>query len=499
MRASSPSAETTPDTPTAPPTDQLTTRYHQCELGGRTVRYSSRAGRMVLSQERTGDGDRAGRWEGATPSAEMFVVAYVKEGVSDPSTRPVTFSFNGGPGSSSVWLHLGLLGPRRVPLETDPAPSVPPYRLIDNTFSLLEHTDLVFIDPVSTGYSRAVKGEKPADFHGLDPDVRSVGELVRLWVTREGRWRSPVYLIGESYGTTRAAALAAYLQERHALYLSGLMLVSSILDFSTARFEPGNDLPPLLFLPTYAAVAHYHRRLPPDLQERGLAELLAEVEGWALDVYARFLALGDRAEPALVDEVASRLARYTGLDEAWLRLAGLRVEIQRFCKQLRREEGLTVGRLDARYTGRDRDGVGATPDRDPSYSAVLGAYGATLNDYVRRELGYSSDLPYEVLSGLYTSWRYDGFENRYVNVAEKLAAAMRANPGLRVHVASGYYDLATPYWATEHTLAHMALDAESRANVDHTVYPAGHMMYVHEPSLAELSRNLAAFMQSAKG
>ena len=477
------------------PSDDLVTRYHQRVVAGRTVRYTSRAGRVVLAQERTGKGAQEGRWEGTTPAAEMFVVAYTQEGVRDPSARPITFSFNGGPGSSSVWLHLGLLGPRRVPLEADPAPSPPPYRLVDNHHTLLAHSDLVFIDPVSTGYSRAVKGEKPADFHGLDPDVRSVGDLIRLWVSREARWSSPVYLIGESYGTTRAAALAAYLQERHALYLSGVMLVSSILDFATARFEPGNDLPALLYLPSYTAVAHYHGQLDADLQARPLPELLREVEAWALDVYARFLALGDRAEAGLEDEVAARLARYTGLDEAWLRRSHLRVEIMRFCKELLRERGLSVGRLDARYTGRDRDGVGATPDVDPSYTAILGPYGATFNDYVRRELGYASDLPYEVLTSLYATWRFEGFENRFVNVAEKLRSAMHANPGLRVHVASGYYDLATPYWATEHTLAHMALDPALRANVAHHVHPAGHMMYVHEPSLSAVSSDLADFVR----
>jgi carboxypeptidase C (cathepsin A) len=486
---------TTKDGDTSP-SDDLVTRHHQQSIDGRTLRYASHTGRVVLHREGTGTGERAGQWEGTTPAAEMFVVAYTKDGVRDPATRPLTFSFNGGPGSSSVWLHLGLLGPKRVPLDADPAPTAPPYRLVDNPHGLLEHTDLVFIDPVSTGYSRAVKGGKPAEFHGLEPDVRSVGDLIRLWVSRHGRWGSPIYLIGESYGTTRAAALAAYLQSRHAMYLSGVMLVSSILDFSTARFEPGNDLPHLLFLPTYAAVAHYHGRLPTDLQALPLRDVLDEVEAWALDVYARFLALGDRADDDLVDAVAQRLSRYTGLDAIWLRGAHLRVEIMRFCKALLREQGRSVGRLDARYTARDRDAVGATPDADPSYAAILGPYGAALNDYVRRELGYESDLPYEVLTGLYATWRFEGFENRFVNVGEQLRAAMHANPALRVHVASGYYDLATPYWATEHTLAHMALDPALRGNVRHTVYEAGHMMYVHEPSLRAVSGDLAAFVKA---
>jgi carboxypeptidase C (cathepsin A) len=488
-----PPPATTPDAPV----DRSVRRHHQVEIDGHVVRYTSTTGRMVLRRERLGTDERAGRWEGDTATAEIFYVAYTRDGAADPATRPVTFSFNGGPGSSSVWLHLGVLGPRRVPLPHDPAPSPPPYALQDNPWSLLDATDLVFIDPVSTGYSRAVTGEKPTDFHGLRSDVESVGDFIRLWTTRSGRWASPAFLVGESYGTTRAAGLAEYLQRRHGFYLNGVMLVSSILDFATARFEPGNDLPPLLFLPTYAAAAWYHGRLASDLQDRPLREVLDEVEGWALERYATFLVQGDRADATFRDEVRERLARYTGLAPAYLERCDLRIEIQRFCAELLRDEGRTVGRLDARYRGSDRDAAGEHPEQDPSYSAILGAYGGAMNDYVRRELAFESDLPYEVLSSIHATWRYDEHQNRYVNVAETLRVAMHGNPHLKVHVANGYYDLATPYFATLHTFAHMALARELRENVTMSYYEAGHMMYVHEPSLETLSRDLRAFVRSA--
>jgi carboxypeptidase C (cathepsin A) len=485
-----------PAAPPAAPADRAVRRHHQVVIDGQVVRYTSTTGRMVLRRERLGTAERADRWEGESPAAEIFYVAYTRDGTSDPAARPITFSFNGGPGSSSVWLHLGLLGPQRVALTRDPAPTPPPYALVDNPWSLLDASDLVFIDPVSTGYSRAAPGEKPTDFHSLRTDVESVGDFIRLWTTRHARWASPTFLIGESYGTTRAAALAEYLQRRHGLYLSGVMLVSSILEFATARFEPGNDLPPLLFLPTYAATAHYHGKLSPELRDRPLFDVLAEVEAWALEHYAPFLVLGDRAGEDLRHAVAERLARYTGLGVDYVRRCHHRIEIQRFCKELLRDEGHTVGRLDARYRGADRDGVGEHPEADPSYAAILGAYGATFNDYARRTLGFESDLPYEVLAPLYESWRYDEHQNRFVNVAESLRSAMHANPHLRVHVASGTFDLATPYFATEHTLAHMALGGTLRDRVTHSLYEAGHMMYVHEPSLVALAAALRAFVRT---
>lgn len=486
-----------PATGPAPATDRLVTRHHQATIGGATVRYTTTTGRIVLHQEKRAFGDAQAVWEGAKPRAEVFFVAYAREGVADPARRPVTFSFNGGPGSSSVWLHLGLLGPKRVALREDGMAVPPPYRLVENDASLLDETDLVFIDPVGTGFSRAVTGEKPKEFHGFDGDVESVGDFIRLWVSRYGRWASPKYLIGESYGTTRASALAGYLMDRHALYLNGLMLVSSVLDFSTVRFEPGNDLPPMLFAPTYAAAAHYHGVLAADLQARDLPDVLAEVERWTLERYGPALLRGDALDAAEADAVATELARYTGLDVDYVRRSRLRIDIHRFTKELLRRRGRTVGRIDARYTGVDRDDAGATPEFDPSMGATTGAYGATVNDYLRRDLGFESDLPYEVIAGLYQHWDYGRFQNRFVNVAETLRRAIATHPYLRVFVASGWYDLATPHFATRYTLDHLGLPPELRGNLEEARYPAGHMMYVDLDVLVQLKDDLARFLRSA--
>ena len=465
--------------------DQLVVKQHSARIGGETLRYTTTTGTLVMKDE---DG---------TAKATVFFMAYTKDGVRDPASRPVTFSFNGGPGSSSVWLHLGLLGPKRVDLGEEGFAPPPPYRLVPNEHSLLDLTDLVFIDPVMTGYSRPAPEQDKAQFHGLDEDVRSVGEFIRLWTTRNERWASPKFLIGESYGTTRAAGLAGWLQQRHGFYLNGAMLISSILDFQTARFDVGNDLPYVLFLPTYAATAWYHGKLEPELQRRDLRGLLDEVEAFALGDYADALLQGDRLSPLERGRTAAKLAHYTGLSVDFVERARLRPRIFHFTKELRRDQAITIGRLDSRYAGRDRDAVGDTYEFDPSYAAVQGAYTATLNDYVRRELGFESDLPYEILTGRVHPWSYDSYENRYVNVAETLRGAMTRNPALKVFVANGYYDLATPYFATEHTFAHLGLPPELRGNVSMSWYEAGHMMYVRVASLAKLRADLAAFLESS--
>ncbi|MEJ2291821.1 MAG: peptidase S10 [Deinococcales bacterium] len=480
--------------PPRAPEDRLEVRSHEVELGGQRLHYTTTTGTVVLREEVLGEGEREGRFEGHRPKAEVFFAAYTLEGVQEPATRPLTFVFNGGPGSSSVWLHLGLFGPKRVDMGEDGLAARTPYRLVPNEASLLDRTDLVFIDPVSTGYSRVVEGEKPKPYHAFDKDIESVAEFIRLYTSRNGRWRSPVFLAGESYGTTRAAGLAGHLQERLGLFPRGLMLVSSILDFSTALFGPGNDLPPLLFLPTYAATAHYHGRLPEDLQRRPLREVLDEVESFALERYAPALLKGSELAGGEREAIRAELARFTGLGEAYLDASDLRVDIFRFAKELLRDAGRTVGRIDSRYTGIDRDRAGEHFEFDPSMAATQGAYTAAFNDYVRGELGYASDLPYQVLANLYASWSYKDFENRYVNVAETLRKAISYNPNLRVHVANGYYDLATPYFATEHTLRHLALDPTLRANLSMSYYEAGHMMYVHRPSLLALRENLTAFL-----
>ncbi|MER2599167.1 MAG: peptidase S10 [Caldilineales bacterium] len=484
--------ETTPSIPQ----DNLIITHHSITLNGQVITYTATAGTLVLREEAEKSGDDDGASEGEKPKASLFFIAYTRDDVADPTARPVTFSFNGGPGSSSVWMHLGLLGPRRVLLDDEGFSLRPPYRLVDNDASLLDTSDLVFIDPISTGFSRAVVGEKAKNYHGYTKDIESVGDFIRLYTTRYRRWLSPKYLIGESYGTTRAAGLSEYLQERHGLWLNGIMLVSSILNFQTADFNPGNDLPPLLFLPTYAATAWYHHRLPAELQALPLTELLQQVEEFTLNDYAAALLHGAALPAAQRSRVAAQLARFTGLSQDYVERSDLRIDIFRFTKELLRREQRTVGRLDSRYTGIDRDAVGEHAESDPSYSAILGAYTACFNDYVRSDLGYESDLPYEILKGLYQNWSYKEFENQYVNVAEKLRSAISNNPHLRVHVANGYYDLATPYFATRYTFNHLGLDKSLHANISMSYYEAGHMMYVQLASLHALKAELAGFLTS---
>jgi carboxypeptidase C (cathepsin A) len=479
--------------PTPPPADQLVVTQHRLVVGGRELRYTATAGTIVLKEEAEKSGDGGPTVEGERPRATIFFVAYTLDGVDDAAARPLTFSFNGGPGSASVWLHLGLLGPRRVLLDDDGNPPPPPYRLVENEQSLLDTTDLVFIDPVNTGYSRVVPGEAAKQFHSFKRDIESVGDFIRLYTSRYRRWRSPKYLIGESYGTTRAGGLAGYLQERHGLYLNGLMLVSAVLNFGTLEFDPGNDLPAILFLPTYTATAFYHGRLPAELQ-RDLRATLAEVEAFALGDYAAALLQGANLDPERRAQVAARLARYTGLSVEYLQRCDLRVRDERFVKELLRAEGRSVGRLDSRFKGLDRDAAGERAELDPSYSAIQGPYTATLNDYVRGELQFESDLPYEIISGRVHPWSYGEHENRYVDVADTLRRAIAQNPALRVYVASGYYDLATPYFATDYTLSHLALDPSLRRNLSVSYYESGHMMYIHRPSLLRLRDELAAFV-----
>ena len=472
--------------------DNLKTTQHQITINGQTISYTATAGTMVLKEEDDKEGHKS--------KAEMFFIAYTRDDMPDVGQRPLTFSFNGGPGSSSVWLHLGVLGPRRVPITEDSTAVRPPYQLVDNEFTLLEESDLVFIDPVGTGYSRMIAGEKsnPHEYHTFQKDLESVGEFIRLYTTRHKRWASPKFLIGESYGTTRAAGLADYLQSRHGFYLNGVILVSSILNFQTARFQPGNDLPPVLFLPSYAATAWYHKKLEEKYLLMPLAEFLDEVEDFAEGEYTTALMKGARLEPHERAHIVERLAAYTGLSWQYIEQTHLRINIHRFVKEFMRDEGETVGRFDSRLKGRDSQDVGDEHEYDPSYTVVQGVYATCLNQYVRSELGYESDLPYEVISfKVFPKWRYDSFENSYVNTAESLRSAMSHNPHLKVLVANGYYDLATPYFATEYTFDHLDLRGELQKKVQMTYYPAGHMMYLDPGSLAKLKQDLTDFMAGA--
>jgi carboxypeptidase C (cathepsin A) len=474
--------------------DDLHSTEHEVLIGGERVRYTATTGRVVLREEVYDDGT----FTGLRDKAQVFLTSYVRQQDPEerrPEPRPVTFAFNGGPGSSSVWLHLGLLGPRRVRMGDAGDLHAPPGGLVDNPESLLAVSDLVFIDPVSTGFSRSVEGGEPATFHGFAGDVESVGEIIRMWTSRHGRWMSPKFLAGESYGTLRAAALADHLQTRFGMYLTGVILISSVLDMGSIRFyEQGNDRACVSFLPTYAALAHLHGRHPdtvtlPEVIERARAYCEGDYP-WALSRGLRLIGEERAAHVATIAEL-------TGLDPAWVDRADLRIEHQRFYAELLRDRGLVVGRLDGRFTGPARAGNAETAVDDPSYDAIAGPYAAALNHYVRDELDYASDLHYELISSRVHPWSYADFEGRPVEVATRLSRAMRANAHLRVHVAYGWYDGATPFFGAEEVLHRLDIPAVDVGRIEHAYYPAGHMMYVHEASRQQQSADLADFVVRA--
>ena len=474
-----PAAETAPKSPEKDEAPVVT--HHEMKVGDKNLKYTATVGTLPIK-------DAKGDVE-----ARIFYVAYTLGG-EEKSKRPLMFSFNGGPGSSSVWLHMGALGPKRVDMPSDAEFAKPPFKLVDNEATWLDKTDLVFIDPVGTGYSRASKPELNAKFHGLRGDIESVGEFIRLYLTREGRWDSPTYLVGESYGTTRAAGLSDHLVNK-GIALNGIVLVSSVLSFQTLEFDRGNDLPYVLYLPTYAATAWYHKKLPDDLQ-KDLKATLAEVQTWAEDGYAKALEKGDRLSPEERKAVVAKLARYTGLSADYIDASDLRIEIMHFCKELLRKDRRTVGRLDSRYKGIDAQHASETIENDPSMSAIRPPYTSTFNTYIREELGYKTDLPYYILGEGTGRWDW-GTQGRggYPDTSAAVRDALAKNPFLKVFVGSGYYDLATPYFATEHTLSHMNLDDSQRKNFRVEYYDAGHMMYLHAPSLKKLKADVSDFLK----
>ena len=466
------------------PEDKLSVTHHSVTINGEEIHYTATTGTLILKEEVDKEGEK--------PKAAVFFVAYTRDDVEDASTRPITFSFNGGPGSSSVWLHLGILGPRTVKPDEDGELPQPPYQLTNNECSILDKTDLVFIDPVSTGFSRAVAGEEAKQFHGFKRDIESVGDFILLYLGRYKRWESPKFLIGESYGTTRASGLAGYLQGRHGTYLNGIMLVSVVLNFQTIRFAPGNDLPYILYLPTYAATALYHKKLEDT--DTQFESFIDEVREFATGDYTVALMKGSAIPPAQRADIVKKLASYTGLTPEYIERTDLRINIARFCKELLRDEARTVGRFDSRYKGIDRDSAGENYEYDPSSAVVQGAYTATLNAYVRGELEFESDLPYEILSRRVHPWDYSDHQNEYVNVADTLRAAMTMNPALKVFVANGYYDLATPFLASEYTFSHLGLDQSLQDNITMAYYQAGHMMYIDQGELQKMKTDLDAYL-----
>lgn len=468
--------------------DVVSVTHHTIRLGDRVIPYTATAGYITL------------RTEESKSKANVFYVAYTREDVKDPSRRPVTFAFNGGPGSSTVWLHLGALGPKKVLLDDEGFPLRPPYRLVDNPYTLLDVSDIVCIDAVSTGFSRALPGEKPQQFHGVKEDIEAVGEFVRLYITRNNRWLSPKFILGESYGTTRATGLAGYLQgRRFGMYLTGVILVSAVLDFKTLDFSPGNDLSYILFLPTYTATAWYHNRLPEDLQKRPLEEVLEAARAWASTDYATALFKGNSLGEEETKDITEKLSRFTGLRSDYLGQANLRVSAYRFFKELLRDQHLTVGRLDSRFTGRDADAAGERPESDPSSTAITGPFGALINHYLRVDLKFPNDLAYAIYGNVRPwKWIYEEQgRNPNIYMAETMRQALNQNRFLKVFVANGYYDLATPFFGIEYTFDHIGLGGEFKDRVRMGYYEAGHMMYIHKDSHAKLKRDLAEFIRWA--
>ena len=370
-----------------------------------------------------------------------------------------------------------------------------PYKLEDNPDTLLDKSDIVMIDAMSTGFSRAASSDVVKKYIGVRGDIQAFGEFIRMYLSRYERWGSPLFLLGESYGTTRAAGLSGYLVDR-GIAFNGILLVSSILNFQTARFTRGNDLPYPLFLPTYTATAWYHKKLPPDLQAKPLRAVLDEVEAFAGGEYSVALAKGDALLPAEHKALAARLARYTGLDAGWIERADERIEIMHFCRELLAVERKNVGRIDSRFTGDNESGIAERPDFDPSIAALVPPYTAAFNQYVRADLGFKSDLTYYVLGGgINSPWEFP--QNAFADTSGALRSAFAKNPSMRLFVASGHFDLATPHFATRYTLSHMGLTPEQTARITSKEYEAGHMMYLHVGELAKLRKDVAAFFAQA--
>lgn len=469
--------------PAAPAVDNYKQTQHTGKFGGQTVAYTATAGTLALKSA-------AGK-----ARANVFFVAYTKDGVA-PGTRPIAFAYNGGPGSASVYVHMGLFGPRRVQMADDGFQPAPPYELVDNEESILDVADVVVIDAVTTGWSRMVEGEDGRNFHGVRQDIEAFSDFIRLYLTRFNRWASPKYLMGESYGTVRSAGVSADLQARHGIELNGIVMISSVIDFATLSEAPGNEINTASFLPTYTADAWYHKRLAPELQSQSLAKVLDQSRAFVWGEYMTALVKGSRLTAAERKDMAAKVAKFTGLSSAFVEEANLRVSPGRFRKELLRDKRLTVGRLDGRYTAVDRDAAGESQEFDPSNTALQGAYTAIFSEYAKNELKWETDLPYTTSANV-RPWQYE--EGRYLNLTDNLRTAMARNPFLNVMVVNGYYDMATPFAGSEYTFDHLGFDKTFTDRVSFTYYEGGHMMYTRPNMLKALKADIAAFVKKTQG
>ena len=474
---------------------------HSITVNGQVLKYKATAGYITLSDDKDGDkgddkdakpDDGKGAPSAGKPKAKIFFVAYTKEG-TDLATRPVSFAFNGGPGAASVWLHLGQLGPRRVKLDELAPNQGPPYSLVDNELTWLTDTDLVFIDPVSTGYSRTVAGTKADEFHGVDEDIKSVGDFIRLYTTQNNRWLSPKLIVGESYGGTRAAGLAEYLQDDLNLYIDGVIIVSGVMNWQSMAFSPANDIPYALGIPTYASNAWYYKKDAPEYQQKDVRDVRKEAEQFAMTDYLQAISKGGALPDADKQQIADHLAKLTGVPIDYILQHDLRISNYAFREELLKSDGRAPGRFDGRYSGivYDPDGdIG-----DASFVAVRGAFDATINSYLRNELKFESDLPYEILADV-EPWKFDS-ENSYLDVSVKLGQAMTENPHLKVWILTGCYDLAVAYYSTAYTVDHMRLRPEIRQNLTFSEYESGHMIYTDQNAAKIMRDDFGRFLRSA--
>jgi carboxypeptidase C (cathepsin A) len=455
--------------------------HHQITVDGKLLRYTATAGRLPIKR---GDGKI---------EAEMFFVSYTLDG-QEAGKRPLTFSFNGGPGSASVWLHMGAVGPKRVVLQPNGFMPAAPYHLTDNQNTLLDKSDIVMVDAMNTGFSRAADAEATKKFLGVKGDIEAFGEFIRLYLTRYERWSSPLFLLGESYGTTRAAGIAGYLAG-HGISFNGITLLSMAMDFATLEWKKNNDAPYVMLLPTFSMIAAYHKKLPADVSQDP-AKMRQEVEQWASNDYALALAKGDAISPDEKQKVVAQLARYTGLPAQLIDQHDMRIDVPTFTHYLLIDQKVRVGRLDGRFTGPEPGGE-RDENFDPTGSAILPPYTSVFNNYVRTELGYKTDMPYRVFAydePGFRNWDWGSGIEGFPNTATGLRAAIVQNPYLKILVMEGYYDLATPYFAANYSMDHLNLGAAFRKNISYATYESGHMVYVDSGMHAKMKKDLVNFM-----